>query len=157
MLPYRFIKTRGSLHETTAPEPLAVDLRRIPKQVLQLVPEAVARQNMVLPLTLEGETLTVAAVRADDLGLRDKLSFIVNKKIQLVPVQREALLAAINRHYPPAKAESVDSLLHQLKDAPISSGLAARPTSIDLDSPNAAFELAHRPERGTKTKLARQD
>jgi hypothetical protein len=56
-------------------------------------------------------------VRANDIGLADKLTFIVNKKVRLISVARETLLAAINFCYGQARTESVDSLLRTFDDA----------------------------------------
>jgi hypothetical protein len=150
---YRYLTTRGALHEVTG-RPLATHpLQHVPRHILELMPEQVARTNLVLPLALDGETLTVAAVDAGDLGLGDKLSFILNKKVVLVPAAREALVAAIKRHYPHGPTESVDSLLRELTDTAIdctqTAGPARRATSIQLDAP-ASFK------RGRAGKGARQ-
>jgi hypothetical protein len=67
--------------------------------LIELLPESVARNHVVLPLRLDGETLTLAAVSPRDLGLRDKLTFLVNKKIALVPGRRQSILAAIDFYY----------------------------------------------------------
>ena len=66
---YKLIRGRGALNEADAggagPRP-AADLarRQIPRNLLEVVPEAVARENRVLPLSLDGETLTCAGRRS---------------------------------------------------------------------------------------------
>src|SRR5439155_5074338 len=124
MVQYRYLEQRGAVGEAAgAPAPATVPraYRAIPRHILELMPQAVARENLVLPLSLDGETLTCAAVRADDLGLADKLTFILNKKIRLVSAGRPAMIAAINYHYCHGESESVDSFIQVLTDTVIDS------------------------------------
>jgi hypothetical protein len=139
MIEYRLLKARGALNEADAGEAPAeaADLagRRIPPHLLDLLPESVARENVVLPLDFDGETLTCASARAEDIALADKLRFILNKNIRLVPAPREVLVQAINRNYGQATTESVDSMLAEFTD-----------TSIDLSCAEApALPAATRP------------
>src|SRR5262245_6353745 len=78
-----------------------------PREVLELIPESVARENNVLPLLLEGPVLFVATADASSILLRDKLSFIVNKDIRLVEFPRGDILRAIRRCYGETKTESI--------------------------------------------------
>src|SRR5262245_5691409 len=96
-------------------------LLNVPAALIELVPESVARENVVLPLRLEGRLLHVAAADPGDLMTRDKLTFILNKDIRLVQFPQEELIEAINRHYGQTETESVDSMLVEFTD-----------TSIDL-------------------------
>jgi hypothetical protein len=116
------LKARGALNEADAGGPGAAGglaAQGIPPHVLELLPEPVARENVLLPLDFDGETLTCASDRPDDIALADKLRFILNKNIRLVPAPREALLREINRHYGPATTESVDSMLSEFTDTAI--------------------------------------
>ena|SRR5690348_482080 len=71
----------------------------IPPAVLELVPESVARENIVLPLALAGNALLVIVSDPGDQDLRRKLGFILNKQIRPVVAVREQIIEAINRHY----------------------------------------------------------
>jgi hypothetical protein len=121
---YKFLKARGALNEADAgdlPRPTAVapaglPAGPLPRHVLELVPESVARENRILPLAFDGETLTCAAVIADDIALADRLRFLLAKNVRLVPAPREALEQAINRHYGDTKTRSVDSMLAEPSD-----------------------------------------
>jgi hypothetical protein len=123
------IQKRGAVHladeeEAAAADilldaPAAAPLRDPPRVVLELVPESVARENLILPLRLEGETLFVAAADPKDLNTADKLTFILNKKIRLVGYPRELIIAAINKHYGRTETESVDSMLREFTDTAI--------------------------------------
>ena len=97
-LDYQFIHRTGALHvEDGRPKAAVADLNP-PRAVLELVPQSVARENTILPLSLDGETLTCAAAHPD-LLVQDKLSFILNKRVRLVAAPPEAIRAAIDRHY----------------------------------------------------------
>src|SRR5437868_5800981 len=123
MIP-KLIQKQGALHladEDAAAEvlldaPPSVPLPDPPRHVLELVPESVARQHVVLPVRLDGDTLSVAAADPDNLLVADQLTFILNKKIRLVGYPRHLLLAAINRHYGQTKTESVSSMLTEFTD-----------------------------------------
>src|SRR4029077_11809388 len=78
---YQYLKARGALNEaTTGPAPPAAALVRagsspellarlhgqIDAAILELIPESVARENLIVPLALDGDMLICAAVKADD-------------------------------------------------------------------------------------------
>ncbi len=132
------IQKRGAIHlDTEVDEPSIIPLPTPPRAVLELVPESVCRENVVLPVRLDGETLLVAAADPNDIGIADKLTFILNKKIRLVGYPKAALLAAINRHYGQSETESVDSYLCEFTD-----------TAIDLADHDAdESPLPARPKR----------
>jgi MshEN domain len=73
----------------------------IPRAVCALVPESLARGDLVFPISLQGETLTLAAVDHDSIALKDKLSFTLARKVRFVPAPREEILSLINESYGP--------------------------------------------------------
>jgi type IV pilus assembly protein PilB len=91
----------------------------IPESVVELVPEAVARENSVLPLALEDDTLTVVLSDPFDLETIEKLRFILNRRIETALAPKEAIQAAINRHYGQMEGESADSMLQEFTDTAI--------------------------------------
>jgi hypothetical protein len=105
-LDYKFLKGRGALNEAaSAAAPLAHStaggrpLGQVSPQVTELIPGPIARENVVMPLAYDGETIIVAAVDPHDIALTDKLRFILAKNIRLVPAERQAILEAIDQHY----------------------------------------------------------
>ena len=90
-----------------------VDLTEItiPQAVVELVPESVARENVVLPLTQENGTLKIIMSDPQDFDTVQKLQFILNKDIQPVLAVREQIVEAINRHYGQTETASVDYML----------------------------------------------
>ena len=83
----------------------------IPPAVIELVPESVARENVVLPLSQENGALKIIMSDPADFDTVQKLQFILNKDIQPVLAAREQIIEAINRHYGQTETESVDSML----------------------------------------------
>jgi type IV pilus assembly protein PilB len=71
----------------------------IPAAVVELMPESVARENMVLPLSQDNGTLKIIMSDPSDFDTVTKLQFILNKDIQPVRALREQIFEAINRYY----------------------------------------------------------
>jgi type IV pilus assembly protein PilB len=91
----------------------------IPPSVVELVPESVARENVVLPLAEEDGALKVSVSDPDDYPTFEKLRFILNRRIETVLAPREAILEAINRTYGQTVGESADSMLQEFTDTAI--------------------------------------
>jgi len=98
-----------------------VDLTRlsIAPNVVELVPESVARENVVIPLAEDDGQLRVAVCDPDDFATFDKLRFILNRRIEICLAPREAILEAINRYYGQTSGESQDSVLNEVTDTAI--------------------------------------
>jgi type IV pilus assembly protein PilB len=91
----------------------------IPPAVIELVPESVARENIVLPLDQDDGTLKIIMADPTDFDTVTKLQFILNKEILPVLAAREQIVEAINRHYGQSETESVDSMLAEFTDTAI--------------------------------------
>jgi hypothetical protein len=92
----------------------------MPPSVIEQIPESVARENQVLPLSDDGNgTLHVLMSNPHDQDAIEKLRFILDKEI--VPVQAPAaeLKEAIDRHFDGKDQESVDSCLTEFTDTAI--------------------------------------
>jgi uncharacterized protein (TIGR02996 family) len=81
--------------------------------VIELVPESVARENLVVPLDLNGRDLQVAMADPTDHDTLQKLEFILNKEIVPVKVDRDAIAAAIECCYGQSETESVVSISYE--------------------------------------------
>src|SRR3977135_3392704 len=104
----------------------------IPPSVIELVPESVARENVVIPLSQENGTLKIVVHDPTDFDTIQKLQFILNKEIQPVLAAREQIVEAINRHYGQTETESVDSMLQEFPD-----------TQIDFTETESAADMAN--------------
>jgi type IV pilus assembly protein PilB len=91
----------------------------IPPAVVEMVPESVARENIILPYSLDDNMLKVIMSDPSDFEKLQKLQFILNKDIQPVLAAREQIIEAINRHYGQSETESVDSMLAEFTDTAI--------------------------------------
>jgi len=98
-----------------------VDLTQvtIPPSIIELVPESLARERIVLPYAQENGALKVIMSDPSDLDALQALQFILNKDIHPVLSPREQILEAINRHYGQTEQESVDSILAEFTDTAI--------------------------------------
>jgi tetratricopeptide (TPR) repeat protein len=109
----------------------------IPPTVIELLPESVARENVVLPLCVTGRVITIIASDPTDVAMLEKLQFILNKHIAPVLASREQIIDAINRFYGETETESVDSFLAEFTDTAIDFT-----TTEDVDLVNSEFELS---------------
>ena len=91
----------------------------IPPSVVELVPESLARENVILPLAEEDGMLKVIASDPDDYDTIEKLRFILNRRIETALAPRESILEAINRYYGQTVGESADSMLQEFTDTAI--------------------------------------
>ncbi len=91
----------------------------IPESIIELVPEAVARENSVIPVSDEDNVLTVVVSDPFDMETIEKLRFILNRRIETALAPKEAIQGAINRHYGQIEGESADSMLQEFTDTAI--------------------------------------
>ncbi|NQU24384.1 MAG: Flp pilus assembly complex ATPase component TadA [Candidatus Nealsonbacteria bacterium] len=91
----------------------------IPPSVVELVPESVARENAVLPLSESDGELIVIVSDPLDFETIEKLRFILNCQIEIALAPRESILEAINRYYGQTVGESADSMLQEFTDTAI--------------------------------------
>ena len=91
----------------------------IPETVVELMPEAVARENNVLPIAVDGNSLKVVMSEPGDVETTEKLRFILNRDVRVVLGTRSSITAAINRVYGQIEGESADSMLQEFTDTKI--------------------------------------
>ena len=91
----------------------------IPPNVVELVPESVARENAILPMSEEDGALKVIVSDPSDLDTQEKLRFILNREVRYALAPRESILEAINRYYGQTEGESADSMLQEFTDTAI--------------------------------------
>lgn len=96
-----------------------LDTIEVPRTVIELVPESVARENVVIPLGIDDDSIRVAVSNAMDYEVLDKLRFILNRDIKIAVSSKEAIQNAINRHYGDSQTESVDSMLIEFTETAI--------------------------------------
>jgi type IV pilus assembly protein PilB len=92
---------------------------RIPDHVIQLVPESVARENKIIPVSDENETIKVLVSDPFDIETIEKLRFILNRKVDTALAPPEHIQEAINKYYGQVEGESADSMLQEFTDTQI--------------------------------------
>ncbi len=100
-----------------------VDLEevKIPDEIIELVPESVARENAILPLRIDEDLDAVVVVASDpqDFQVFENLRFILNRRVEVALAPRESILESINRYYGQVEGESADSMLQEFTDTAI--------------------------------------
>ncbi|RLS39528.1 MAG: type II/IV secretion system protein, partial [Planctomycetota bacterium] len=98
-----------------------VDLtdRTVPASVVELVPESIARENIIFAVEMDGNALKIVMSDPTNYETITKLQFILNKDIIASVAAREQIIEAINRHYGQTETESVDSMLAEFTDTAI--------------------------------------
>lgn len=72
---------------------------KIPQSVIATVPESVARENIILPLSEDDGSLTLIVHDPVNFELFEKLRFILNRRIEIALAPRDNIVSAINRVY----------------------------------------------------------
>src|SRR5690349_9233070 len=70
------------------------------QQVIQSVPAAAVRMYECLPLSLNNGTLEIALADPLNPGRIDELGFLINKDLQFVVADPDAIHKAIEKYYP---------------------------------------------------------
>ena len=92
---------------------------QIPNSVIELVPESMARENLIIPTGIEGESVQIAMHNPSNIEVLDKLRFVLNRDIRVVVSALESIQGAINRHYGQTETESVDSMISEFTETQI--------------------------------------
>lgn len=111
-----------------------LDEMQIPNAVIELVPESVARDNVIIPLAEEEDYLKVIMSDPDDIDTIEKLRFILNRRVEIALAPREAIVEAINKYYGQSEGESADSIMQEFTDTQID-------FTVTEDSKSSAAEV----------------
>lgn len=79
----------------------------IPKEVLAEVPETLARQHIMLPISTTGNVLTLAMANPLNIMALDDLRLLTSYEIEPVVAVESELVAAIDKHYGGGKAHDL--------------------------------------------------
>lgn len=105
----------------------------IAPSVIEMVPESVARENVVVPLSLQGEALLIAVHDPLKYEVIDKLHFILNREIKVAMAPKEIIQATIDRHYGQSETESVDTMLAEFTETSIDFSAADVASAATID------------------------
>ena len=110
------MKALAKAHRMDYVDPTKVD---IPEMVIELMPEAVARENNVIPLAETDRGLKVLMSDPEDVDTVEKLRFILNRDVTVALATRASISLEINRKYGQVEGESADSILQEFTDTAI--------------------------------------
>jgi len=90
-----------------------VDLSKIeiPEVVIELMPEAVARENNVIPMAETDGGLKVLMSKPGDVDTIEKLRFILNRDVTVALATRSSIALQINRMYGQVEGEFTDTAI----------------------------------------------
>src|SRR5262249_9746654 len=112
---------------------------QISAAICGLIPETLARSYLVFPIGEDGETLRLAAVNHNDVGVADKISFMLARPVRLLGASREGIPALFRALYgEESGAHAVDSLQQTVSgpsDLRLSNVRDSRSGSLAFQSP----------------------
>lgn len=91
----------------------------IPEHIIELVPESVARENGILPMSEDDDSLVVIMSDPLDIETIEKLRFILNRRVDVALAPEGNIQEAINKYYGQQEGESADSMLQEFTDTAI--------------------------------------
>jgi len=115
-----------------------LDQQKVPAQVLELVPEPIVRKHRVLPVSLEGDVLTLVMSDPPVPDVLDQLRFLLNRPISIAIAPPGTILAAIDRYYGPADPEAAELISEELAGVPKTPDPPARPKPAKRPKPSPA-------------------
>ena len=92
-----------------------LDTIDIPTQVIELVPEQLAKEKIVVPVSLNGRTLTVAMSNPLDLEIVDSLRFQTSLAIEVAVASERQIKAALEKVWGVSEA-TLDKMLGELTE-----------------------------------------
>ncbi len=91
----------------------------IAESIIELMPETVARENVVIPLEEIDGRLKIAISDPRDMDTLEKLRFILNRDVMITLASRSSIMETINRVYGQIDGQSADSILQEFTDTAI--------------------------------------
>ena len=110
----------------------------IPPAIIELVPESVARENVLIPLRQEDGTLKIIMSDPTDFDTMTKAALHPEQGNSASPGPEEQIVEAINRHYGQTETESVDSMIAEFTDTQIDLTETERPKDRGREHENDA-------------------
>ena len=93
-----------------------VDLKSFsaPDELIQLLPDSVARMYSVVPYELDGERLGIVAVDPLNYNICEEVGYVIGKEVYMLVAKPETVRIAVDHYYPDVN-ESVTELLEELE------------------------------------------
>jgi hypothetical protein len=90
---------KSAIAEHAAVKSVDLSGMTVPPKIIAMVPESVARENVLIPIGEENGTLQIVMSNPLDFDTISKVQFILDTEIQLAVAPAAQIVAAIDRHY----------------------------------------------------------
>jgi hypothetical protein len=75
------------------------DISQVPQEMLTYVPPHLAQRYMILPLSVEGETLYIAAADPSDTQVQAEVAYVTGHRVVPLVARYSIIVDAINKYY----------------------------------------------------------
>ena len=108
---------KGLAEQLGVPPASVDDLRRIPEEVLALLPDKLARRCRAIPFRVEGSRLDLAMIDARNLACQDEIAFATGKRVKIHVAHELRILEALERYYREESPSRFSMLVERLNRA----------------------------------------
>ncbi|RLD16866.1 MAG: type II secretion system protein GspE [Caldiserica bacterium] len=92
----------------------------IPEKVIRMVPESVVRTQKLIPISLEGNVLTIAMSDPLNVFAIDDLRMMTGKDVKVVIASESEIKNAIDKYY--GAKETIDDILREMEEPEVTPG-----------------------------------
>ncbi|KPJ62828.1 MAG: pilus assembly protein PilB [Planctomycetes bacterium DG_23] len=123
-------------------EAVNLEEMEIPREIVERVSAAVARSYRIMPVSWDGQELTVAMADPLNIGALDELRFVLDSTVRGAISSPEAVDRALEKYYGRPAAEKMEEIAEQIgrhEDVPI---IDEREAGFDLEKLKEATDAA---------------
>ena len=103
----------------------------IPEEVLQLIPNEVARRHGILPINKEGSSLIVAVSDPSNIYAMDDIKFLTGYNVEMVVAAESQIREALETYYTEEEEVELDDVFENLSDEDVE--LLGADDGIDIE------------------------
>jgi len=108
-----------------------VDEVAVPEEVLQLIPNEVARRHGILPINKEGSSLIVAVSDPSNIYAMDDIKFLTGYNVEMVVAAESQIRDALETYYTEEEEVELDDVFENLSDEDVE--LLGADEGIDIE------------------------
>ena len=108
-----------------------VDEVAVPEEVLQLIPNEVARRHGILPINKEGSSLIVAVSDPSNIYAMDDIKFLTGYNVEMVVAAESQIREALETYYTEEEEVELDDVFENLSDEDVE--LLGADDGIDIE------------------------
>jgi type IV pilus assembly protein PilB len=108
-----------------------VDEVAVPEEVLQLIPNEVARRHGILPINKEGSSLIVAVSDPSNIYAMDDIKFLTGYNVEMVVAAESQIRDALETYYTEEEEVELDDVFENLSDEDVE--LLGADDGIDIE------------------------